>query len=106
MSDGEELKGNESAAVLMPGRAAIECAADMRKLLLERLDAGQGLVIDTRGVEEYDASFIQLLCAACRTADAGGLGFVVHATDQFLGNMKAAGFDELAARCVVETMQR
>jgi anti-anti-sigma factor len=57
------------------GRLTASQAGPLQRLLLEAFAGTNNVELSLRDVQEADLSFLQLLCAAHRTAAARGIGF-------------------------------
>src|SRR5512141_2216956 len=76
---GERQEG--AVQVRVGGRLTVSGARRLRGELLAALGAGRAVILEITGATEADLSFLQLVCAARRSAAACGVGFVVAATD-------------------------
>jgi anti-anti-sigma regulatory factor len=61
--------------VWIEGKATIHGAAELKAALVEAFDSARKVVLDTSGVTEIDAAFLQLLCAARKSAIAANKVF-------------------------------
>jgi len=65
------------AVVTAGGRLTASQAVRLRQVLLEAFAGSRQVELQLHGVQEADLSFLQLLCAAHRTAAAHGVAFLV-----------------------------
>ena len=72
----------------------IEEAGKIRTLLMEQLAEGDGLVLNLGSVDEVDLSFLQLLCAAHKSASNAGKKFALEGalSDALIRKAHEAGF--------------
>ena len=63
----------ESGSVLhISGNLSIETAEELRAAMLDPLAAASDISLDLSAVEACDTAALQLLCSACKTAQARG----------------------------------
>lgn len=67
--------GNGASVLCLSESVTIGDAAELKRLLLEALRAGQQVAVDLSGVTEVDISAIQLFLAARQAAERAGLDF-------------------------------
>lgn len=70
-----EIEKNETdtgATLNITGPVTIYEAAELREDLSACLDEHPGMVLDLGGVEDCDTAAIQVLCAACKSAEHTG----------------------------------
>jgi anti-anti-sigma regulatory factor len=72
----------------------IEEAGRIRTLLMEHLAGGDGLFLNLSNVEEVDLSFLQLLCAAHKSASNAGKAFGLEGalSEALARKVREAGF--------------
>jgi anti-anti-sigma factor len=66
---------DDATVVTAGGRLTASQAGPLQRLLLEAFERSKRVELSLRDVQEVDLSFLQLLCAAHRTAAARGIGF-------------------------------
>ncbi|KQN37412.1 hypothetical protein ASG37_10165 [Sphingomonas sp. Leaf407] len=84
----------------LPLSAVLDTAAApaLRDLLVERLSAGEPLLLDGSGVERIGQACLQVLIAAETAARAAGVAFAIDAPSPALADMTAlAGLSPLLA---------
>lgn len=85
---------NKTTPVLSFERITVDCANDIRTVLLENLETGSGAVLDFEKIGAIDLAGIQLLLAFFR--DAGQRDVPVQCTgtlgEQLVGRLKLFGF--------------
>lgn len=85
---------NTTPPALSFERITVDCANDIRTVLLENLETGNGAVFDFEKTGTIDLAGIQLLLAFFR--DAGQRGVPVQCTgtlcEQLVGRLKLFGF--------------
>jgi anti-anti-sigma regulatory factor len=81
-------------AVEVHGKCTIEKAGRIRTLLMERLAEPGGLILNLSGVSEVDLSFLQLLCAAHKSASNSGKAFGLEGalSEPLILKAREAGF--------------
>jgi len=87
-------RSDGSAVVTVEGRLTASQAGRLHQLLLESFEGSGRVELALRNVQEADLSFLQLLCAAHRTAAARGVDFAVSGlmfADPVLRLISAAG---------------
>ena len=83
----------DGAVVTVDGRLTASQAGRLHQLLLEAFESAGRVELSLRNVQEADVSFLQLLCAAHRTAVARGVAFTVSglmSSDPVLRLIRAA----------------
>jgi anti-anti-sigma regulatory factor len=75
---------SQSARIELDARITIVQAADLHRLLLSRLAAGEPVVIDGTRVEEIDTAVLQLLTSLWRTAQDRGIACTWHGASEAL----------------------
>jgi anti-anti-sigma regulatory factor len=72
----------------------IEEAGRIRALLMEQLAEKNGLVLNLSNVDEVDLSFLQLLCAAHKSASNAGKTFALEGalSEPLIRKAQEAGF--------------
>jgi len=63
--------------VAIGGELDLATAPDLERVLLERIDAGEGVVLDLRGLQFMDSSGLRVLIAAHARASDGKTRFAV-----------------------------
>ena len=84
----------DGAVVTAGGRLTASQAARLRQHLLEAFERAGRVELSLHDVQEADLSFLQLLCAAHRTAAARGVTFLLsglEAADPVLRLIREAG---------------
>jgi len=71
----------DGAVVTAEGRLTASQAGLLHQSLLDAFAGSRRVELSLRGVQEADVSFLQLLCAAHRTAAARGVAFLVNGLD-------------------------
>jgi len=81
-------------AVEMHGKCTIEAAGRIRTLLMERLAEPGGVLLNLSDVDEVDLSFLQLLCAAHKSASNSGKTFGLEGalSEPLIRKAREAGF--------------
>jgi len=81
-------------AVEVQGKCTIEDAGRIRTLLMERLAEADGLILNLSDVSEVDLSFLQLLCAAHKSASNSGKPFGLEGalSEPLILKAREAGF--------------
>jgi anti-anti-sigma regulatory factor len=74
----------QPARIELDARMTIAQAADLHRLLLSRLAAGEPVVIDGTRVEEIDTAVLQLLTSLWRTAQDRGIACTWHGASEAL----------------------
>jgi len=64
-----------AVVVSIEGKATIHGAAELKAALVEAFDGAPKVVLDVSGVTEIDAAFLQLFCAAGKSAAAANMVF-------------------------------
>jgi anti-anti-sigma regulatory factor len=65
---GIVLEGNGIGNVVrLAGRLGIENASELKRVLVEAFEGGQGIELDVSAVESADLACVQVLCAAHRS---------------------------------------
>lgn len=64
-----------TAVILAAGKGTIHFAGKLHAALVEAFDSAREIVLDVSGVTEIDAAFLQLLCAAGKSAAATNRAF-------------------------------
>ncbi len=64
-----------AVVVWIEGKATIHGAAELKAALVEAFDGARKVVLDVSGVTEIDAAFLQLFCAAGKSAAAANKVF-------------------------------
>ena len=62
----ERTRSEDLEVLKLEGRCTIEQANDLKALLIETLESGNGLMLDVERVSEIDITCLQLFCAAHR----------------------------------------
>jgi anti-anti-sigma regulatory factor len=70
------------ARIELDARLTIVQAADLHRLLMTRLAAGEPVVIDGSRVEEIDTAILQLLTCLWRTAQERGIACTWHGASE------------------------
>ncbi|HEY6872322.1 MAG TPA: STAS domain-containing protein [Geobacteraceae bacterium] len=73
------------------GSGTVHCAGELHAALAAAFAAPAGVVLEVSGVEEIDASFLQILCAAGKSA-AGGTFRLEGCAGPLARMFAAAGF--------------
>jgi anti-anti-sigma regulatory factor len=68
---------SEPQSVSLSGAGSIKNIVQYHDVLREGLSAAADLVLDLRGIEDADLAFIQLILAARRSAQEGGLSLTL-----------------------------
>ncbi|HKK01587.1 MAG TPA: STAS domain-containing protein [Desulfuromonadales bacterium] len=93
ISPGESAEGRTRQIVKLTGRATINDVGRGKELLLNALELGDEVLIDGMGLNDIDFSWLQLLCAAHRTAESRGKRLSFHSTTPVVVEaVEAAGF--------------
>lgn len=81
--------------VRLEGGVDIACAAELKKVLLEALEAAEPVRVSLEGATHLDVTAIELLWAAEREARQSGLGFslVGQLPDHISSALVDAGFE-------------
>jgi anti-anti-sigma regulatory factor len=74
--------------ISLEGAVEIGCAAELKRLLVQALDAGKETRVSLEAAADLDVTAVQLLWAAARQAKAAGVGFSLAAPAA--GNLWAA----------------
>jgi anti-anti-sigma regulatory factor len=69
---GAERATPSSVTILLEGAADLRGASALREQLVEALATGSPVCVDTRGATSCDAGIVQILMAACRSAERSG----------------------------------
>ena len=75
------------------GEVAVNCAADLKRLLLEGLTSGKPMQVDLTSAEEIDVTLLQLLWAAGHDTEMQPDPLVSGASDSALAAANNAGFE-------------
>lgn len=92
----------EAAVVTAGGRLTASQAGRLHRILLEAFERASRVELSLQDVQEVDVSFLQLLCAAQRTAAARGVAFLLsglESADPVLQLIRQAGA-ERGAGCL------
>jgi len=84
----------DTAAIVAGGRLTVSQAGNLCQKLLEAFERSSRVELALHDVQEADLSFLQLLCAAHRTAAARGVSFLLsglEAADPVLRLIREAG---------------
>ena len=73
MSKKKATQTDKSTCVELSGRLTIMRAAELHRMLVERLAQGGTIVVDGAQVEEIDTSILQLLVSLWRTSSERGI---------------------------------
>lgn len=73
----EQLESSGIAVVRVAGRGTIHFADELKGALLEAFAAAPEVLLDANGVTEIDAAFLQLICAAGKSAAAANKVFLL-----------------------------
>jgi anti-anti-sigma regulatory factor len=92
---GCKSKNTKQTFVLtMSGKLTVDSGKEIKKGLLEALGSGKDVVLELKDITEIDLSFIQILCAAHRTAKrrSNSLKVGTPAPDIFMKTVEDSGF--------------
>jgi anti-anti-sigma factor len=90
----------EGIRIRVEGALTIEQAGQLKDALLEALQEGKGIEVDLSSVRALDLAGMQLLCAAHRSAMAGGTVFRVAGWHEELAGLpEAYGFRRARGCC-------
>lgn len=80
--------------VRIAGRATVRFADELKSVLMDALQSADEVLIEVSGITEFDAAFLQLLCAAQKSAAAAGKVFHPGAgcSGALAGRFAEAGF--------------
>jgi ABC-type transporter Mla MlaB component len=83
------------------GKATVQGACELKRVLSEALETADELILDVSGVTESDPTFFQLLCAAHQSSAALGkrLTMAPAGYRKFMQLANAAGFHPAAGGC-------
>ncbi|VFQ44634.1 STAS domain-containing protein [Desulfoluna butyratoxydans] len=70
-----------AAAVTLEGSVTIAHAAELKELLVGVVSEATEVVVHMENISHLDLSGIQLFCAACRSAEDGGIRLLQERTD-------------------------
>lgn len=83
----------ETTVIRAVGKGTVRSAAGLHAVLIETLVAPGTVVLDVSGVTEIDAAFLQLACAAGKSAAASGRAFRLEGgAGELAQKFAAAGF--------------
>lgn len=68
----EQMETTGMAMVTVSGKATVRSADEAKAALLEALAGAPEVLLDVSGITGIDAAFLQLLCAAQKSAAAAG----------------------------------
>lgn len=94
------MTGGPNVVIGFSGAATIRQADDTAQRLIQALDQHDRIEVDCTAVTEADFSFIQLLIAARKSADASGKSLVLSApaTGALLEALTICGLDDSPRR--------
>jgi anti-anti-sigma factor len=83
------LEQNDAVSVVrLQGAIGIDCAAELKELLIQRLKAGSPVRVSLEEATDLDVTAVQLLWAAWREAKSVGVEFALEG--QAPGTVRAA----------------
>jgi anti-anti-sigma regulatory factor len=93
-------EGENGRTILVEGELSMATAAGLQAALLDSLQPGREVRLDSTGIATVDLTGLQLLCSAHRTYEAQGAGFVFGGVSEVLRKTAiAAGFDMSHSSC-------
>jgi ABC-type transporter Mla MlaB component len=91
-----DLKGNvqEEAVLIMKGNLTVERAVELKGMLLDALKCSASVIIHFKENSKIDVSFLQLVCAAYRSALSSGkhLKLLQPIPDTLLQEIRSGGY--------------
>ena len=101
MASSDSSVNPVAKVVQLSGKATVAEAADLKKVLVEALDAADEVIVDVSGITAGDSTLFQLLCAAHQSSASLGKRLKI-AIDDLCGlrNLAAAtGFHPASGCC-------
>ncbi len=97
--------GETRDVIRLAGNVDINCAAELKRMLIETISSEKELRVDLANATDLDITAIQLLWAAAREADKLGVSFSVagQVPENIRCAVRDAGFENLLASVVPES---
>jgi len=64
-----------STTITLAGDLTIESCGTLKQILSEAMDETPQIILNLKNLESIDLTCLQLICSACKTANAMGRGF-------------------------------